>query len=166
MGVSNSTHRIEMFGFVGRVIITHVITYVGAGVLFSVVLGEYTNAYSSPAVSAYIRPTTDPLLAYSPLLQLVRGAVIAIALLPLRTVLIDRRWGWTVLFGVLVALQQFAAPGGVIEALIYTKLPISFQLLNVPEVVLQLFVFSVVIWFWERRLSSRRSSRVTPISRR
>ena len=70
-------------------------------------------------------------------------------------------WGWAVLFGVLVALQQIAAPGGVIESLIYTKLPIWFQLLNVPEVVLLLFAFSLVVWVWERRIARQHTSRLT-----
>ena len=150
-----------MVGFVGRVTVTHLVTYVGAGVLFSVVLGAYAAPYSSAAVSAYIRPTNDPLLAYSPLVQLVRGAIVAIALWPFRSALITRAWGWAVLFGVLVALQQIATPGGVIESLIYTKLPIWFHLLTVPEVVLQLFAFSVVVWVWERRIARQHMSRLT-----
>ena len=154
-------HIGEMVGFVGRLTLMHVVSYVGAGVLFSVVLGAYAAAYSSPAVSAYVRPTNDPLLAYAPLVQLVRGPIVALALWPFRSAVITRPWGWAVLFGVLLALQEIAAPGGVMESLIYTKVPVWFQLLNVPEVVLQLFAFSLAVSVWERRIVRQRTSRLS-----
>ena len=147
-----------LLGFVFRVTLVHVITYVIFGVLFLSVIGLYPEYYSHPAVKAYIRPTNDPLLTYAPLFQIIRGIIVGLGLYPFRRGVVNNKWGWLVLWGVLTALQVIGAPNGTIETLIYTKVPIWFTLLNAPEVIIQMWAFSVWIFIWERRVDKRLNS--------
>jgi hypothetical protein len=147
-------NRNTLAGFVVRVTLAHVVTYVLCGVFFLSVLGQYTEVYADPAVSAYQRPTDDPLLTLAPLLQFVRGPILALCLWAFRDAWVQNPRGWLVLFGVLAGLQVLAAPGGLLEDLLYTKLPLGYHLTNVPEVLLQLLLFSVWAWGWERRAAA------------
>lgn len=145
----------RLLGFLVRVTLVHSITYIIFGVLFLKVINLYPEYYSNPAVSAYIRPTNDPILTFAPLVQIIRGIIIALGLYPFRKKLINNKYGWALLWGILVALQVLGSPNGAIENLIYTKLPLWFTLLNTPEVILQMLVFSVLIFAWEVRIESK-----------
>lgn len=144
----------SLLGFLGRVTITHFVTYFIFGIVFSTVLG-YHELFARPGVASYARQFDDPLLLYGPLVQLVRGPVLALALFPFRKTFFKRKRGWALLWGVLVILQIIVAPSGLIENLIYTKIPTWFQMIMLPEVVTQLLVFSTVLYAWEQRAEKK-----------
>jgi hypothetical protein len=86
-----------------------------------------------------------------PLFQPVRGVIFALAFYPLRTVLFARRRGWLILWWLLLALgvlSTFGPAPGSVEGLIYTIIPPLAQILGLWEVLLQSFLFSVILFYW------------------
>jgi hypothetical protein len=86
-----------------------------------------------------------------PLFQPVRGVIFALAFFPLRSVLFARRRGWLTLWWLLLALgvlSTFGPASGSVEGLIYTIIPPLSQIRGLWEVLLQSFLFSVVLFHW------------------
>ncbi|MGH7530045.1 MAG: hypothetical protein ACREMN_06640 [Gemmatimonadales bacterium] len=128
----------------------HTVTYFLAGVL-AYTLGDYGQTFSQPPLSYFMRPTSDRWVTAGPLLQPVRGVIFALALYPLRPVLFAHRRGWLTLWWLLLALgvlSTFGPAPGSIEGLIYTIVPPLAQLLGLWEVLLQSFLFSVLLFYW------------------
>jgi hypothetical protein len=133
-----------------KTVVVHTVSYFVAGVL-AYTLGGYEKTFSEPPLSSFMRPTSDPWVMAGPLFQPVRGVVFALAFYPLRNVLFADRRGWLTLWWLLLALGVLAtfgpAPGSV-EGLIYTTIPPLRQILGLWEVLLQSFLFSVVLFYW------------------
>jgi hypothetical protein len=133
-----------------KTVIVHTVTYVVAGIL-AFTLGGYEKTFSEPPLSYFMRPVSDPLVMAGPLFQPVRGVIFALAFYPLRNVLFSARGGWVILWWLLLALGVFStfgpAPGSV-EGLVYTIIPPLDQMLGLWEVLLQSFLFSVVLFYW------------------
>lgn len=144
--------RIRLSILTLKTVIVHTTTYFVAGFL-AYTLGGYEQTFSEPPLSYFMRPTSDPLVMAGPLVQPVRGVIFALAFYPLRNVLFAERRGWLVLWWLLLALGVLAtfgpAPGSV-EGLIYTIIPPLAQILGLWEVLLQSFLFSVVLVYWVR----------------
>jgi len=115
--------------------------------------------YSMPDVAVFMRPTTVPLVMAGSLFQLFRGPIIALALYPFREVFINSRRGWALLWGLLLALMIVAPAGaspGSIEGLVYTKIPLWFHIIALPEVILQTLAFSWLTITWERHAKNKK----------
>ncbi len=141
-----------ILSWVGRATIVHFATYFLFGVFFFNILG-YATLYSLPDVAPFLRPTTDPLVMAGPFLQLIRGPIIGLALYPARTVFLSRKWGWVLLWGLMLGLMIFAPAGaapGSIEGLIYTKVPLWFHALSLPETIMQTLAFSWLLVTWQK----------------
>lgn len=140
-----------------KTVVVHTITYFVAGVL-AYTLGAYEKTFSEPPLSYFMRPTSDPWVMAGPLFQPVRGVIFGLAFYPLRNVLFAERRGWLVLWWLLLALGVLAtfgpAPGSV-EGLIYTIIPPVRQILGLWEVLLQSFLFSVVLFYWVNHAGKR-----------
>ena len=69
----------------------------------------------------------------------------------LRETFFATRWGWLRLWLVLVVVGIIGPMGpvpGSLEGMIYTRIPLSVQLMGLPEVVLQTLVFSRILCYW------------------
>jgi 4-amino-4-deoxy-L-arabinose transferase-like glycosyltransferase len=74
-----------------------------------------------------------------------------LAFYPLRKVLFGERSGWRAMWLLLVivgVLSTFGPAPGSVEGMIYTTVPISFQLIGLPEVLLQSLLLSVILCHW------------------
>lgn len=139
--------------WIGQVTLVHFTTYIIFGIIFFNLLG-YATIYASSEIATYMRSTTDPLVMASPLFQLIRGPIIALALYPFRKIFTDTKQGWALLWGLLLALMIIAPAGaapGSIEGIIYTKVPLWFHVISLPEVILQTLVFSWLVITWQKR---------------
>ena len=138
--------------FVGRVTSSHLVTYFVAGML-AYSLFDYRALFQTEVFSCLMRPTSSRWVAAGPALQVFRGLIFALALYPFRSVFLSGRHGWLKLWGLLTGLAIFstagAAPGSV-EGMIYTKIPIGYHLLGLPEVLLQTLAFSLLLNAWHR----------------
>ena len=113
-----------------KTIIVHTVTYFFVGLVAFTAL-NYTARFAEPGLSAFMRPTSDPIVALGPALQPIRGLLFALAFFPLRAILFGQKKGWLITWLLLVTLgifSTFAAATGSVEGLIYTTIPMQAQL--------------------------------------
>jgi hypothetical protein len=142
---------------VAKTIVAQPPTYFFVGVLAFVTL-EYSILYSEASVASFGRETSDPLVTAGPLFQPIRGFLFGLLFYFLRDPYFRRPNGWLLLWATLVVigiLGPFVAAPGSLEGLIYTRLPLSFQLLSLPEVVIQTLLFSGLLYYWIRKPQER-----------
>jgi hypothetical protein len=136
----------ENFKFAWRVIAAHTIAYFIAD-LFSMKLFSQ-EWFLNGTLSQIMRLPTDPVGALGPSLQIIRGIIVALVLLPLRKVFIEERQGFLklglLIFGLSV-LSTFAAAQGSIDGFIYSKLSLSEHLIAYPIAFLWIFLFSSIL---------------------
>jgi hypothetical protein len=133
-----------------KTMVVHTITYFLVGLLAFLAL-DYTARFSDPGAAAYNRPTSDPLVMAGPLFQPIRGFLFGIVFYLLRESFFRRPRGWLTLWVTLVVIGiigQFTGGLGSIEGLVYSKIPALFQLLLLPEVIVQTFLLSVLLFYW------------------
>jgi hypothetical protein len=80
--------------------------------------------------------------------------IFAIGLWPLRGLLVEKKRGWLILWGLLVTIGILSTPAaspGSVEGMLYSKLPMWYHLIGYPEILLQTLVFSIWLVWWERQ---------------
>ncbi|NLO70988.1 MAG: hypothetical protein GX102_08670 [Porphyromonadaceae bacterium] len=110
---------------------------------------DYKNLFSNGAVSSFMLPTDTPIVALGPALQIIRGLIMALVLLPLRKVFTDEKYGFAKLWLLILGLSVFstyAAAMGSLDGFIYTNIPIIEQILGYPEAFLWVTLFVGILW--------------------
>ena len=137
--------------FVVRTTLLHAVTYLVVGIIAAIVL-DYASIFEEPVVSDYMRPFGSVAVFVGPLVQVARGAIIAVVLLPFREVF-GRRHGWLWLWGLLVGVgivsTSAAAPSS-LEGIVYSELPLWYHAIGLPEMLIQTLAFSALVAFYER----------------
>lgn len=136
--------------FLWRITAAHMITYFVMG-LFAVSVLDYKILFETPPLSHLMRPVNSPWVAAGPALQIFRGLVFAVALWFFKGNFLFQPYGWLKLWGLVVGLSVLSTAGaapGSIEGLIYTEIPISYQLRGYMELLPQTLIFSVMVWYW------------------
>ncbi len=138
----------ERFEFVWRILAAHTIAYFIAGISASS-LFNYAGYLSSGTMSLFMKPATAPLVALGPCLQIVRGLIMGLALLPIRDAFTKEKYGFLKL-GLLIlglsVLSTFAAATGSIDGFIYTKLSFMEHIMGYPEAIWWIFLFIGILW--------------------
>ncbi|HSB90238.1 MAG TPA: hypothetical protein VLD63_09465 [Anaerolineales bacterium] len=135
-----------------KTMISHTVTYFVVGALAAFTL-NYTARFADPSVAAYSRPTSDPMVMAGPLFQPIRGVLFGFVFYLLREIFFRRPRGWLILWATLVVIGiigQFTGGLGSIEGLVYSRIPVAFQLTLLPEVFIQTFLLSVLLFYWIR----------------
>lgn len=138
--------------FLVRVVVIHLLSYLVAGAVFSAVL-DYQRLFQQPVIRDYMLPVGSTSLTLSLGLQLVRGGVLGLVLLPFRAALAATRWGWVHLWLLMVGIGIVSTPAAApssIEAVIYTRLPLWYHALGLPEILSQTLVFSWLVHLYLR----------------
>lgn len=146
MSSSMSTGR-----FLFRVTVLHVVTYFVVGIVAAVAI-DYGSLFEQPVVRDYMRAFGSVALFIGPVVQILRGLLIATVLLPFRSALATRLgwlWLWLLLVGVGIVSTYAAAPSS-IEGIVYTKLPLWYHAIGLPEMLVQTLLFSVLTAFYVR----------------
>jgi hypothetical protein len=131
-----------------KTIVSHSITYFIMGALAAHFL-NYAATMARP--ESGMRQITDPWVMAGPLFQPLRGLVFALVFYPLRECLFGRKYGWLLMGWMLIALgmlSTFGPASGSIEGMIYTPVPIRFQLRGWVEVVPQALLLSALLCYW------------------
>ncbi len=140
--------NMENIKFAWRITAAHTIAYFCAGI-FALLIMDYKDLFSNSAISSFMLPTDTPIVALGPALQIFRGLIMAIVLLPLRKVIITEKNGfvklWLLVLGFSV-FSTFAAAMGSIDGFIYTNVPIIEQILGYPEAFLWTTLFFGIVW--------------------
>lgn len=138
--------------YLWRIASSHMTAYFIAG-LFAVVFMNYKQHYASASLSLLMRPLDSPWVAIGPLLQIVRGMIIGLALFPFRKIFLEEKNGALKLMLVIFGISFFSTIGptpGSFEGYIYTVLPVQYHLLGIPEATIYTVLFSVFVVFWYR----------------
>jgi hypothetical protein len=151
--MKTSSSKSSFYGYIKRFTIAHVVTFLVFGLIFMNVM-SYSREFVQNETFTHFRPLDSPIVRAAILFQFLRGAFIASVLYPFRTTIIEHRWGWLILFGVIYGLTGLAAVNaspGSIEGMIYTEVSLKAHLIGMPEVITQSLAFSILFWFWERK---------------
>lgn len=136
----------ERLAFIWEITAAHVIAYFFAGI-FALFVIDYKAWFSEGAISTFMLPTDTPIVALGPALQVIRGLIMGLVLLPFRKVITESEYGffklWLLIIG-LSLLSTFSAAMGSLDGFIYTNVPIFEQILGYPEAVLWCSLFVVI----------------------
>ena len=149
----------SVVGFIGRFAITHTVVYFIAGLIFAAVM-NYEELFATAEYS-FMRPFDHPLVILGPSLQIFRGALLALAFLPFRKVIIGSKRGWIYIFVALFILMHVGADAtdpGKIESFIYTNFPAAIHFATWPEFIFSSLVFAWLFFTWERNPKDKRLS--------
>ena len=150
----NAQNHWKMFpAFALRVVIAHTLTYFIFGILMSNVF-NYGEIFRMDIIRDYMLPIDEHNVLFGPFMQPIRGLIFAIGLWPLRAFLTENKRGWLILWGLLITIGILSTPAAApssIEGILYTKLPMWYHLMGLPEITLQTLVFSIWLVWWERQ---------------
>ncbi|MDR2910825.1 MAG: hypothetical protein LBV47_05625, partial [Bacteroidales bacterium] len=123
------------------------IAYFVAG-LFAVVVVNYRELYTTEIMSLFMHSVDTPIVALGPSLQILRGIIIALVLLPLRKVFFEEKYGLIKLGLIIIGLSLLSTIGptmGSFDGYIYTKIPYMYQILGYPEAIIYVLLFIGII---------------------
>jgi hypothetical protein len=126
-----------------QIMYAHTIAYFIAGI-FAVVVINYRELYATEIISSFMHPVDTPIVALGPFLQVFRGIIIALILLPLRKTFFEEKYGLLKLGLIVIGLSLLSTIGptmGSFDGYIYTKIPYIYQILGYPEAILYVVLF-------------------------
>lgn len=132
--------------FVLYVTVVHCITYTAFGMVASP-LFDYSRIFEMPIISDYYKPFGSTAIFLGPFIQVIRGLLFGFVLLPFRRFLKEETLGWLWLWLVFIVFGILGTPAAApssIEGLIYTKIPVWFHLIGMPEMLGQTLLFSFI----------------------
>jgi hypothetical protein len=146
-------------GFILRFAVTHTVVYFIAGMIFAALM-NYEELFATAEYS-FMRPFDHPLVILGPSLQIFRGALLALAFLPFRKVIIESKRGWLYIFFAMLILMHIgadAADPGKIEGFIYADYPLAVHVATWPESIFSSLAFAWLFFTWERNPKDKRLS--------
>ena len=137
----------HIFEFVWRVTAVHSITYFICGLVAANLLNYKKNFL----LIEYLKPLDSPIITLGSILQIVRGLIIGLILWPFQSIILSGDYGWLklflLIFGLSIVSASSPAPGS-FEGFIYMKIPFKRQLIGLPEIIVQAFLFSLLFTLW------------------
>ncbi len=140
-------------GFAIRVVVIHMLTYFTFGILASNVF-DYKEIFKQPVIRDFMLPMTERNMWLGPFLQPVRGLVLAIGLWPIHGLLLEKKRSWLILWGLLVTIGIISTPAAApssLEGMLFSRIPMWYHLMGLPEICLQTLLFSIWLIWWERQ---------------
>jgi len=111
--------------------------------IFAMAFMNYEELFLTEPL-AFMRPTTDPIVALSMILQLLRGIIYGLVLYPLRKAFFEEHNGYFklgMIFLGLTVLGTFGPAPGSFDGYIFTNLPLAYHLLGYPEALIWIISF-------------------------
>ena len=135
-----------------QVTYAHAIAYFIAGI-FAVLVINYRDLYATEIISSFMHPVDSPIVALGPVLQIFRGIILALILLPLRKTFFEEKNGLIKLGIIILGLSLLSTIGptmGSFEGYIYTKVPYMYQILGYPEAIIYVLLFIGILFVSKR----------------
>jgi len=151
--LSGESHPKDFLYFAGKVIVVHTVTYFLFGLIMSNVF-DYGRIFQQEIIRDFMRPIDSSSVFLGPLLQPIRGFLFALGLWPFRKTILEHKRGWLILWGIFIVFGILGTPAAApssLEGVIYSRLPLWYHLLGLPEILLQTLTFSLILVWWERR---------------
>jgi hypothetical protein len=142
--------KLKFGTFFWRVTSSHMISYFIMGIIAFILL-DYKEAFESSPMSYFMRSIDSPWVIAGPMLQVIRGFIFSVTLWIFKDSFLFKEYGWLKLWGLIIGLSILSTAGaapGSIEGMIYTKIPIVYQLKGYFEVVPQTLLFSLFLNYW------------------
>lgn len=153
--MKNLINRHPITPFTLRFIVVHTLTYVVFGILFMLASGYFEYFKSDPIFNVVMKPSDSLSVGFAPIAQILRGALLALAIYPFREVIVRQKFGWLKLFFLLFILTSIGAvitgPGS-IEGFLYTRFSFN-PIIGYPEISLQMLAFSWLFCRWNDKKS-------------
>jgi hypothetical protein len=145
----NTENSISNKLFIWQIVSIHTVSYFIAGI-FALLFMGYKEKFGGNVISDIMLPVDSPIVSLGAGFQVLRGLIISLVLLPFKTVLLAKN-GWlkiALLFFSLSYLSTIGPTFGSFEGYIYTKIPIQYHLLGLPETILYILLFAVIFKLW------------------
>lgn len=144
--MENKTSLVKYFW---QVTYAHTISYFIAG-LIAVTFFDYRELWATEVIKVFYRDINSPIVALGGgLLQIPRGIIVALVLLPLRKVFFEEKFGLLklalIIFGFSV-VSTFSAAVTSYEGLIYLSAPFIFHIRGIPEALIWLSLFIGILF--------------------
>jgi len=127
----------------------HTISYFIAGII-GMTLFNYQDWWSSEYMTAFYRDINSPIVALGGgFLQIFRGIIVALILLPLRKTFFEEKYGLLKLALIIFGFSIVSTYGAVItsfEGLIYLKVPFIYHIRGIPEGLIWLSLFIGILF--------------------
>ena len=140
--------------FIWRIAALHTIAYFIAGI-FALTFLNYSKEFGSETMSNLMLPVDHWKVAIGLGLQPLRGIIIALVLWPFREVIFSNK-GWMKLGFLILGLSYFSTIGptiGSFDGYIFTKVPLYYHLLSLPETLLYILLFTSMLSAWYKHPS-------------
>ena len=150
--------------YLWQITYAHAIAYFVAGI-FAVFVVNYRDLYAMDVISSFMHSVDTPIVALGPVLQIFRGIIIALILLPLRRTFFEEKYGLIKLGIITIGLSLLSTIGptmGSFEGYIYTKIPYMYQILGYPEAIIYVLLF-IGILYVSKRCGQKKITAVLPI---
>ncbi|MBR3642853.1 MAG: hypothetical protein IKR47_00645 [Lachnospiraceae bacterium] len=144
---------IPAWRYVAKVMLYHVITYIICGIIFSQ-LFHYQELFAYGNMKYFMQPADSARSMMGPLFQVVRGLLFGVVLLLLRKNILTEKNGFLKLYALILIIGIINTPGpapGSIEGMVYTQVPWKCHILGLPEILLQTFWFSYLVYGIDRQ---------------
>ncbi|MDR0387546.1 MAG: hypothetical protein LBH57_05875 [Treponema sp.] len=138
-------NRLNVKKYIWQMVYSHTIAYCFAGF---VGLFVYKELYARGILSSFMRSADDPIVALGPFLQIFRGLIIALIILPVRKVFFEEKYGLAKLGLVIIGLSLFSTIGpamGSFEGYIYSTIPFMYQTWGYPESIIYVLLFTGIL---------------------
>ena len=132
-----------------QVTYAHVISYFIAGFI-AMAFFDYREWWATEAFKAFYRDINSPIIPLGGgFLQIIRGIITALVLLPLRKTFFEEKYGLLklalVIFGFSI-VSTYAAAITSFEGLIYLKVPLIYHIRGIPEGLIWLSLFIGILF--------------------
>jgi len=115
---------------------------------------DYEKLFQMDIISDFMRSFDSPFIILGPLFQPIRGLIFALAIWPIRKIIIETKYGWLILWNIIVLIGIVSTPSAApasIEGMIYSKLPNWYHFIGYPELLLQTITYSFFLIKWEKK---------------
>ncbi|MDW7678321.1 MAG: hypothetical protein SCK57_11730 [Bacillota bacterium] len=155
--------QLSVKGFLRRFTFLHVSTYWLVGILFYQLSG-YQEALNTMEVFSLWRPLENMVMPFVIFFgQFIRGFALAVLLMPFQHLFFRQSKGWVVLFATLWGMTFLGAVNivpWIVQDLLVGGTPYKEFLVGPPEVTVQMLLFSVGLYIWQRRTISAAGFRI------
>lgn len=164
MELINVNQKSNTIKFIWEITYAHVIAYFIAGI-FALFVMNYRELFATEALSLIMKPVSDPIVVLGPTLQIFRGIILALAILPLRRAFFEEKYGYAKLGVIMLVFSLLSTIGpttGSIDGYIYTTIPVMYQLQGYPEAILYILLFIGILKL-SHKFDSKRISHILPV---
>jgi hypothetical protein len=142
-GHKNAGKKFNAVKYFWQTVYAHTIAYFLAG-LFALVEVNYRELFATEIISTLMRSLDDPVVALGVPLQIFRGIIIALVILPLRKAFFEEKHGLLKLGLIIIGFSLLSTIGptlGSFDGYIFTKVPYKYQIWGYPEAIIYVLLF-------------------------